>query len=416
MHTRKRTPRTPTPTKTTVTARASPRPKRRSRRSRRRLAGGKAIASGANGCVFDPAIKCMNQASESKGKISKLSWTKDSNAEWAKLVEIRNAISGYPDLEKYFILAYKEPCKPDFIHDDYTDYDKICTISLQSDTSILQSTNGGPTLFGLGTTRTTAPTLLFIPFLNAMIELLRNGIVPLNNLGVVHRDIKPDNVVCSTTSGKYEIRLIDWDRAANIRDSHDEISTREQFFTIMFNQPIAYAFNSARTKKIIRTNANLELADNLEKEVKNNQQVVFVDNAARYATGGGFNAADSLVRPQITAILKKFYNARTKMFNWNEYAELLTRNYDVYGWLGVINFCMQQRRTIFSDEGTYAYYVEPMKAFLTEYMYAPEVLVEPYNTEEMITRLNAIRLSVSEPTALPTCPAHEVRRSDQTFK
>jgi serine/threonine protein kinase len=335
----------------------------------------------------------MNQASESKGKISKLSLTTDSDAEWAKLAIIRNAISGYPDLEKYFILAYKEPCKPDFKHDDYTDYNKICTtISLKSDLRIIQSTNGGPTLLDLSTTC----TLLFIPFLNAMIELLQNGIVPLNNLGVVHRDIKHDNVVCSTTSGNYEIRLIDWDRAANIRDSHDEISTREQHLTIMLNQPIAYAFNSASTKRIIqRTDANL---DALQKSVQKSQ-VINVNNAATYATGSNV----VLVQPQITAILNKFYNADTKNFNWNEYANLLTRNYDVYGWLALINFCMQKRQTMFSDAATYVYYGEPMKAFLRHYMYTPEVLAEPYNTAEMITRLNGIRQSPLTPTALPRC-------------
>lgn len=396
MHTRKQTPRTPTPTKTTVTARASPRPKRRSRRSRRRLAGGAAIANGATGCVFDPAINCKHQPPESKGKISKLSLAENSVAEWAKLAIIKNAIQVDTNLDKYFILADKEPCEPDFTDEELKGYHGFCRFAKQSTLSILQSINGGPTLLNLSTTR----QLLFIPFLNAMIELLRGGIVPLNNQGILHRDIKPDNVVCSSTSGKYEIRLIDWDRAAKLDTaSITEISKREEFFSSMSNQPIAYAFiSAAATAQTTASNtANLSM---LLKNVSTRTHILYEDNAATYATGT--KDVTKKVLPQITAIVNKFYNS-TKSFNWNEYAKLLTRNYDVYGWLSVINLCMQKQGTMFSDATSYEYYVEPMKAFLRHYMYTPEVLAEPYDTAAMIKRLNKIRKSPLKTTALPPC-------------
>ena len=343
----------------------------------------------------------MHQPPESKGKISKLSLAGVSAAEWAKLAMIRDATQVDTNLDKFFILADKEPCEPHFT-DHFTDEDQrayhlFCKFPKQSKLSILQSTNGGPTLMSLST----AAQLLFIPFLNAMIELLRGGIVPLNNQGILHRDIKPDNVVCSSTSGKYEIRLIDWDRAAKLDTaSITEISKKEQFVSSS-NQPIAYAFISAAAKRITTATHNtVNLSTTLKTAVDERNHILLQNNAATYATGTKNVAVNVL--PQITAIVNKFYNA-TKSFDWDEYAKLLIRNYDVYGWLSVINFCMQKQDTMFSDASKYKYYVEPMKAFLCHYMYTPEVLAEPYNTAEMITRLNKIRESPLASTLLPEC-------------
>lgn len=428
---RPRTPTRPTPRKRSAAARPSPRLKRRSRRLRRPqpppFAGGEAFAHGANGCVFRPALRCRGQAQSPEGKISKLSQTGVSEKEWTTVSVVRTAIENArtetgQDLNPYFILPDTKPCTPQFEEGDLRDkFTEHCKAYRGKDVSILQITDGGATLYDRGKNLTLRnlipiPKLRFIPFLNAMIQLLQNGIVPLNLQGVLHGDIKPDNVVCETKNHKYEIRLIDWDRFVT-RETVYTVMTQGDRFQTKMNQPVAYAFCSQQVSKLVGKQLDAQTlnkqqvpvrrqldAQTLITELTREKQKfhpVEQQDAAKYATGLREMAENDAA--QIRAIVHKFYKDATKQFDWTGYVELLIQNYDVYGWLSVINFCMQKQGTMFSDATSYRYYVEPMKKFLHDYMYRPEVLVEPYNTAAMITRLNEIRRSPLNPTALPTC-------------
>lgn len=427
---RPRSPTRPTPRKRSAAARPSPRLKRRSRRLRRRpqpppFAGGEAFAHGANGCVFRPALRCPGQKQSPEGKISKLSLTNVSQREWAKVRVIRTAIDDASkafgqDLNPYFILPDTEPCVPQFKQEDLGDeFRQHCNNYRGNNVRILQITDGGATLYDRreSTTLRLIPKLKFIPFLNAMIQLLQNGIVPLNRQGVLHGDIKPDNVVCETKNHKYEIRLIDWDRFVT-RETVYTVMTQGDRFQTKMNQPVAYAFCSQQVPELVGKQLDAQTLNKQQVPVRKwldaetlitelpklqNNHPVEQQDAAEYATGSREMAENNAA--QIQAIVHKFYRNRTvtKQFDWTGYVELLIQNYDVYGWLSVINFCMQKQGTMFSDAARYDYYVQPMKAFLRHYMYTPTVLVEPYDTAAMIKLLNEIRQSPLYPTALPEC-------------
>ncbi len=367
--------------------------------------------------MFRPALQCRGQKQSPEGKISKLSRTDVSEREWAKVSVIRTAIDDAfkalgQDLNPYFILPDTEPCVPQFKEEDLgEEFTKHCNAYRGNNVRILQITDGGATLYDR------RPKLKFIPFLNAMIQLLQNGIVPLNRQGVLHGDIKPDNVVCETKNHKYEIRLIDWDRFVT-RKTVYAVMTQDDRFQTKMNQPVAYAFCSQQVSKLVGKQLDAQTLNKQQVPVRRqlDAQTLITEltpelqkyhpveqqDAAKYAMGSDKKIAGNDAA-QIRAIVHKFYNDATKQFDWTGYVELLIQNYDVYGWLSVINFCMQKQGTMFSDATSYEYYVEPMKAFLHDYMYTPEVLVEPYNTAAMITRLNGIRQSPLDPTPLPPC-------------
>ena len=49
-----------------------------------------------------------------------------------------------------------------------------------------------------------------IPLNNSLIDLLRHGIIPMNNHHTYHCDIKDSNVLIKSANDKVESRLIDW--------------------------------------------------------------------------------------------------------------------------------------------------------------------------------------------------------------
>jgi serine/threonine protein kinase len=50
---------------------------------------------------------------------------------------------------------------------------------------------------------------------NSLIELLKNGIIPMNNANVYHSDIKDSNILVDNHDGEFVTRLIDWGLSTN---------------------------------------------------------------------------------------------------------------------------------------------------------------------------------------------------------
>jgi len=193
--------------------------KRNTHRSRKRR-GGSAFASGGYGCIFTPALKCVsgnNQTYDSK-KVSKLMLTEYANREYYEVNRIKNVLKNVPSYEKYFLLDNINICKPaELTNEDLENFTSKCT-SLQSRNNItidnvnqsvdklriINMPNGGTTINEMvGISQMDG----LLKIHRSLIQLLENGIIPMNKLNVYHCDVKDTNILINSS---YESLLIDW--------------------------------------------------------------------------------------------------------------------------------------------------------------------------------------------------------------
>ena len=187
--------------------------------------GGKIIASGGFGCIFKPALKCENSVSRQPNKISKLMTEKNANEEYKQIETFQNILKVIPNYSKYFLLEDFTLCKPDKLtNEDLKGYAKKCKALNKKDITVkninqsldkilsINMPNGGIDVeqfiddyFDYNSTNSN-----IIQLNNSLIDLLVNGIVPMNKLNVYHCDIKDANVLVDPTEQGLPCRLIDW--------------------------------------------------------------------------------------------------------------------------------------------------------------------------------------------------------------
>jgi hypothetical protein len=195
------------------------------------------VKAGAYGCVFRPALKCLDSELNDKfsnGYVSKF-MDNESFKDEMKEVQIIYKIFEPTDeywQKKYFVLPLiKDKCTID-VHEksnekDITDSNNInvieefsknpCRIKwddiVKSPTSYtsLNMVDGGIDLVDYLKTKGTYNKLTNMEFnvINSLlIDLLQHGIHEMNNLGIYHFDINGRNIVYNEVEG--QMRLVDW--------------------------------------------------------------------------------------------------------------------------------------------------------------------------------------------------------------
>ena len=73
--------------------------------------GGKVLASGGFGCVFEPALKCEGKQNRETGKISKLMINRYAREEYNEINSIKKKLDGIKNYQDYFLLEGANLCK-----------------------------------------------------------------------------------------------------------------------------------------------------------------------------------------------------------------------------------------------------------------------------------------------------------------
>jgi serine/threonine protein kinase len=187
-----------------------------------KIKGGKAIASGGFGCVFKPAIKCKTRKNNEAG-ITKLMKTKYAKAEYKEIQEFKELLDDIPNYGDYFLLDGFSLCDPEELtKEDLEKFDKKCKSLKKIDITAsnvnksldkLLSLNMPYGGFDIGdyVEREKMDYKKIHKMNNALIELLKKGIVSMNQRNVYHCDIKDSNILVKD-DGHSEVntRLIDW--------------------------------------------------------------------------------------------------------------------------------------------------------------------------------------------------------------
>ena len=180
--------------------------------------GGKVIASGGFGCVFNPALKCEGDSKRESKKISKLMTERHATQEYEEINQIKGKLDSIINYEDYFLINDATLCRPaKLTSTDLTSFSEKCT-ALPKDNITKKNINSKlDEVMSLNLPNGGLPVDDYI-YSNggydklynthmALINLFKKGIIPMNDNNIYHSDIKDSNVLIDN-SGK--ARLIDW--------------------------------------------------------------------------------------------------------------------------------------------------------------------------------------------------------------
>ena len=214
--------------------------------------GGKVIASGGFGCVFYPSLKCENQDLKDDNKISKLMTTKHAEDEYNQINKYKNILNVIPNYDKYFLLNDLVLCKPDKLtKENLNGYNKKCkplkkkgitynNINKSLDKVMtINMPNGGINVKRFIHSYFVSSNIIKLN--NNLIDLLLNGIVPMNKLNVYHCDIKEANVLVQINQTELITRLIDWGLSISTTNS-EKIPLKLYRRPFQFNVPFSSVF------------------------------------------------------------------------------------------------------------------------------------------------------------------------------
>lgn len=182
--------------------------------------GGKVIASGGFGCVFNPALRCQDSSKRETNKISKLMTEKHATEEYKEINNIRDKLSSIKDYEDYFLVDNATLCRPaKLTNKDLKSFGDKCSAlpkkgirknninSRLEELLSLNLPNGGLPVDDYIYTNGGYDKLYKIH--EVLVNLLKKGIIPMNKHNIYHSDIKDSNVLIDDNN-LLKARLIDW--------------------------------------------------------------------------------------------------------------------------------------------------------------------------------------------------------------
>ena len=182
--------------------------------------GGSVLASGGFGCIFKPALKCANSDVRDTNKISKLMIAKNATDEYNQIQQFKNILKVIPNYNQYFLLNNFVLCKPDKLTKADLSNFKTCKPLKKKDINAKNINTSLDKLLTINMPNGGIDVEVFvynyfnsnnvIQLNNSLINLLVNGILPMNKLNVYHCDIKDANILVKYNQIGLNSVLIDW--------------------------------------------------------------------------------------------------------------------------------------------------------------------------------------------------------------
>lgn len=342
--------------------------------------------AGAQGCVFVPSLKCKHRPRTNDDTISKLGYKSGSNSEMREQEKIMPYIKKIRNYEKYFSV-HATSCEPDALspHDlegfneTCINFDKdIDASNVNRNLDELRAINMphlGTDLKGwMGKSPLDARR---VRQLNDHISnLLMHAIVPMNQLGVIHNDLKSENIMMDKTESN--VRIIDWGLAGITTPHH--VIPEHHFMNnpVTFNRPFSTMIISHDIESLYPT-----FISHLPAKFESRQLEPFVNGLYHkmepighdyltYIFESMFNVDAETATLMLNAVIEKynakilyhFTNAARRQFMLHEYFNKVYRfNTDVWGTMSVFySMFMLPRDHFIMPDSTYVAVLQQYRA------------------------------------------------------
>lgn len=250
-----------------------------------KIKGGKVIASGGFGCVFSPALKCINKKRR-KNMISKLMIEKYALSEYNEIKKIKEKLDSIPNYLQYFLIGDFSICHPEKLSkQDLHQFKQKCSALPKNNITVNNINESLNKVVSLNMPFGGMPiddyTYVNISSYEKMtqmntslIQLLNNGILPMNKKNIYHSDIKDSNILIDDTKIVYT-RLIDWGLSTNyVPYKNDSFPKVWRNRPLQFNVPFSVIlFTDAFVEKYTQY---LKEHDEIEEDIKQNNLRAFV--------------------------------------------------------------------------------------------------------------------------------------------
>jgi serine/threonine protein kinase len=227
--------------------------------------GGKALTSGGFGCLFKPALRCkntLNYDKTNKKMVTKLMTTKHARDEYKQITEFKEILDHIPNYQDYFLVDGFSICELDELtEEDLEDFDENCdalkkkkitaaNINQNLDKILaLNMPDGGVDVddYVFDITDPKKIRTTYTELNNSLVDLLVNGIEPMNRAKLYHCDVKGSNILVQDSMSESLMpeslmtRLIDWGLSVYRKDSSvsagipDKLDRRPFQFNVPFS-------------------------------------------------------------------------------------------------------------------------------------------------------------------------------------
>ena len=379
------------------------------KKGRSRL-GGEALASGGFGCIFKPALKCKGNAERIEG-VSKMSVEQHGKQEMSEIEKIKVKLSKIKNYQKYYLLDV-DMCKPDKLTpEDMKHFDKKCyaltryninekNVNSRLDRlTILNMPDAGMDLKDWLVEKGKISRKKMFLLNELMVKLIKYGVRPMNEAGVIHNDLKDRNIMIDANM---DARIIDWGLSGVVKDGKipNEIMNRPlQFNTPFSSMMLSEEFKMNYDVFLQRVKDGIILFNRMN--VRNYVVNEYLIKLARYYGYYDDNVIlfkmifspgisdetflsevkkDNLIEygyylyylsNYITDILMKF-TSPSMVFDMNSYfMEAYLYNSDIFGLMTIYyNFFEVKLENIELEEETKKIYLNRIRSLLVEHIYS----------------------------------------------
>jgi hypothetical protein len=394
--------------------------------------GGRAIDAGSYGCVFNPAIKCADSVEPYNSKnISKLMYAEDTQGELDEMAKVKKIIADIPNKEDYFIISNTYTCHPEKLEkEDLMNFDKECNLftkrgitsanvnSQLDKLALLVMPNGGLNIekFIMEIVKLADKPMYnsFAQMNEALIQLLINGIVPLNARNFHHYDIKYANILMGADG---HARLIDWGLAGENDGIHIPASIQDR--SIAFNMPFSDIFFNKYVKswlpgalKEIKGSANFHNKNAGQAELLKVVAINMINKSIEqtseghydyivtgilhdiykiYAVENNYSRLDynvlsyNAMIEYIQAVLLTFVDENGTFDDTNYFYEVFAKNVDIWGFLLSYVPLIEYGVGHFHPD-----LINGVCRILLKYCFSPEFAAKPIAVEELVLDLRSL--------------------------
>ena len=248
--------------------------KRTKKQGRKKIVvGGKTLTSGGFGCLFRPVLKCKNTLNydkiqgQSQGHlVTKLMTKKHAKDEYKQISEFKSILDHIPNYQNYFLVDGFSVCEPaELSKDDLEDFDDKCSalkkknfkeknINQNLDKILaLNMPDGGIDVddYLLNITNKSEIVETYSELNTTLVDLLVNGIEPMNQANLYHCDVKGSNILVLKENKDLITRLIDWGLSINkTATTKNIVPDKLERRPFQFNVPFSVIlFNKKFTEK-----------------------------------------------------------------------------------------------------------------------------------------------------------------------